>query len=81
MARSEDSDSPAATHTLAYLSGGFEFAIICTAFALFGSWLDTQLGTAPWLLVLLLVVGFGGATWLLLKRLSTIAASDKGGKQ
>lgn len=65
----------AENNTLRHLSGGLEFAVFVTLAALLGTWIDARLNTSPWFLVALLIVGFAGATWLLLR---SLAAPHKG---
>ncbi len=63
-------------NTLRHLSGGLEFAVFVTLAALLGTWIDTRLNTSPWFLVAMLIVGFVGATWLLLRSLTTPHKGD-----
>lgn len=48
---------------------GIQFAVIIGLFAFAGIKLDDWLGTDPWLLLLLLFLGFAGATVSLVKQL------------
>jgi F0F1-type ATP synthase assembly protein I len=46
---------------------GFQFAAVLALFALGGWWLDEELGTRPWLLVLGCLLGAVGATIALVR--------------
>lgn len=52
-----------------YAGHGIQFAIVLGLFAFFGVKLDDWLGTEPWLLLLMLFLGFTGATVSLVKQL------------
>ncbi|MBS1848482.1 MAG: AtpZ/AtpI family protein [Actinobacteria bacterium] len=48
---------------------GSQFAGVFAVTTLIGLWLDARLGTAPWLLIVGAIVGFAGATWMLIRAL------------
>ena len=51
-----------------YAGVGFQFGAAIIVFALGGWWLDTRLGTKPWLLILGVALGFAGGLISLLKK-------------
>ena len=53
---------------------GMQFAVTIVLFALAGIWLDKRLGTSPWLLIVLVLGGFGLAFWAMYRR---VVASEK----
>jgi hypothetical protein len=61
-----------------YAGYGLQFATIIGLFALAGWKLDAWLGTEPWLLLLLLLLGFIGGTVSLVKQLPV---SDQAAKK
>jgi len=60
-----------------YAGFGIQFAVIIGVFALAGWKLDDWLGTEPLLLLLLLLLGFVGATVSLVKQLPTSKRPSK----
>ena len=44
--------------TLSATSIGLEFGVCVIIGVLFGMWLDSKLGTSPWLMVLFIILGF-----------------------
>lgn len=56
---------------------GMQYAITIAVFALIGWRLDLWLGTGPWLLLLLLLLGFVGATVSLVKSIPLSSSPPK----
>ena len=54
-----------------------QFALTIAAFCLIGWWLDGWLGTSPWLMIVLVFVGFFGAMVSLVSRVSRLEAGRK----
>ena len=50
-----------------WMSFGIEFVGVMGIFTFAGYWADERLGTKPWLMIVGLVVGFIGMTYLLFK--------------
>ncbi|MFL5577328.1 MAG: AtpZ/AtpI family protein [Gemmatimonadaceae bacterium] len=50
--------------------GGLEFAATFLVFLFLGRWLDGRLGTTPWLTMIFLFVGAGGAFYSMYRRLT-----------
>lgn len=50
------------------LGVGTSFLAECAVFTALGWWLDSKFGTNPWLLVTGIMLGFGYATWNLLRQ-------------
>lgn len=48
---------------------GLQFAAAIVIFLFVGRWLDDRLGTAPWLLILGVMVGAGGGFYSMYRRL------------
>jgi len=59
--------------SLQYAAVGIQFGLTISLFALLGRWLDGRFGTSPWLLLLGVLLGFGGGTYSLLKKVSSSA--------
>jgi F0F1-type ATP synthase assembly protein I len=55
---------------LRYAGSGVEFFAMIAVMTLLGAWLDARLGTAPALTIVLALVGFVGATWILIRSVS-----------
>jgi F0F1-type ATP synthase assembly protein I len=55
---------------------GFQFAITILVFLFLGEWLDRKLGTAPWLLLLGVVIGAVGGFYSLFRVLSASQRRD-----
>jgi ATP synthase protein I len=51
---------------LRYAGVGVQYGLTILFMTLLGIWLDQRFGTAPLLLLICLLVGFGGATWSLI---------------
>ena len=49
---------------------GMQFGLTISIFAVLGNWLDGRFDTSPWLLLVGVLVGFGGGTVSLLKKFS-----------
>jgi ATP synthase protein I len=60
--------------SLQYAGVGIQFGLTISLFALLGRWLDGRFGTSPWLLLLGVLLGFGGGTYSLLKKVSNGAS-------
>jgi hypothetical protein len=60
--------------SLQYAGVGIQFGLTIALFALLGRWLDARFETSPWLLFLGVLLGFGGGTYSLLKKVSSGAA-------
>ena len=59
---------------------GFEFAGAIVAGLLIGNYADTQFGTAPFLLVIGVIVGMSGAIYRLIIVLQRLSAREKDAK-
>lgn len=53
----------------AYATAGLQFGLTILVFVGAGWWLDRKLGTSPWLLLALTMVGFFGALYSLVRRM------------
>jgi ATP synthase protein I len=47
---------------------GIQFLVVILVFLFLGKWLDARLGTAPWLLILGVFCGAGGAMFAMYRR-------------
>ena len=65
---------------LRFAGVGVQYAATILVLTLLGIWIDNRAGTAPLFLLVLLLIGFVGATWSLIKQ---VLGPDKkaGGKQ
>lgn len=61
---------------LQFAGVGIQFALTILVLTLLGIWLDDQFSTSPLFTVVLLALGFVGATWSLIR---TVLAPDQGG--
>jgi len=52
---------------LRYAGSGIEFFAMIAVMTLVGAWLDHQFGTSPALTMVLALLGFVGATWILVR--------------
>ncbi|HEY0038253.1 MAG TPA: AtpZ/AtpI family protein [Longimicrobium sp.] len=60
---------------------GIQFVAVLLAFLYLGKWLDERLGTAPWLLLLGVLLGFGLSLLYMYRRLAIDPRDPrKGGK-
>lgn len=59
---------------LRFTEVGIQYAATIVVLTLLGIWLDHRLGTGPLLTIVLLLVGFGGATWNLVR---TVLGPDR----
>lgn len=59
---------------LRFTEVGIQFAATILLLTLLGIWLDGRLGTTPLFTIVLLLIGFGGATWNLVR---TVLAHDR----
>ena len=64
-------------HAGEFLGVGLQFAGSILIFLFAGRWLDERLGTAPWLLLLGVFVGFGLGFLFLYRKLITSTGSGK----
>lgn len=60
-----------------YLSIGLELAVFLLVFIFLGRYLDSRLGTEPWLLLTGAAVGFFAGFYNLIKTLSRLSESEK----
>ena len=72
-------DGPPGVEGVPYAAAGLQFGLTILVFVGIGWWLDSKLGTRPWLLVALTFVGFGGALYSLVRRVSP--PSDREGRK
>jgi F0F1-type ATP synthase assembly protein I len=63
-----------------YAGLGFQLAATLALFTLGGWWLDERFGTSPWLLLLGVLLGFGGGLYALLKAVPGVGAKAKRSK-
>jgi F0F1-type ATP synthase assembly protein I len=62
----------------AQLAGiGLQFGIVLVAFLFAGNWLDRRLGTAPWLLMAGVFLGFGLSVFWMYRRLMAGNREDR----
>lgn len=67
---SQKGGSPGSYPPAAEVMGvGLQFAAAIFLFLFIGRWLDGRLGTAPWLLILGVIVGAGGGFYSMYRRL------------
>ena len=52
---------------LRFAGVGVQYALTILVLTMAGIWLDNKFETSPLFLVVLLLVGFGGATWVLIR--------------
>jgi F0F1-type ATP synthase assembly protein I len=67
-------DAASKSAYLRHAGVGMQFALTFLGMGLIGWWLDTKLGTAPWLLIAGIVVGAAGGMYSLIVRLGGITA-------
>ena len=60
---------------LKYAGLGIQFALTFLAFGAIGWWLDTKLGTAPWLMLIGIALGAAGAFWSLVRSVPPASGS------
>ncbi|MEM7306932.1 MAG: AtpZ/AtpI family protein [Planctomycetota bacterium] len=60
-----------------YAGLGFQFAATLVLFSLGGWWLDGKLGSSPWLLLLGVLLGFGGGMLSLVKKVPGATGGSK----
>ncbi|MGH9041489.1 MAG: AtpZ/AtpI family protein [Acidimicrobiia bacterium] len=63
---------------LQFAGVGVQFALTILLLTLAGIWVDGRLDTGPLFTVVLLLFGFAGATWSLIRQ---VLGPDKGGKK
>jgi F0F1-type ATP synthase assembly protein I len=56
---------------------GLQFGIVLVAFLFAGNWLDRRLGTAPWLLMAGVFLGFGLSVFWMYRRLMAGNREDR----
>jgi ATP synthase protein I len=59
---------------------GLQFAASVLLFGYAGQWLDRRLGTGPWLLIIGVFLGAGGAFYSMYRKLMAAQADQDGGK-
>jgi len=64
-----------------YLTIGLELALFLLAFIFIGRYLDSRLGTEPWLLLAGALLGFLAGFYNLIKTLSRLSESEKKKKE
>ncbi len=64
---------------LRFAGVGVQYALTVLVMTVIGIWLDERAGTAPLFLLVLLLLGFGGATWSLIHQV--LGGSDQRGKK
>ncbi len=64
-----------------YLTIGLELALFLLAFIFIGRYLDSRLGTEPWLLLTGAFLGFFAGFYNLIKTLSRLSESEKEKKE
>ncbi len=64
-----------------YLTIGLELALFLLAFIFIGRYLDSRLGTEPWLLLTGALLGFLAGFYNLIKTLSRLSESEKKKKE
>jgi len=60
-----------------YAGHGLQFAISIIVFLYAGQWLDRKLGTAPWLMLLLMFVGAGASFFSMYRKLMAAQERDE----
>ena len=60
-----------------YAGAGFQFALALLLFFFAGRWLDGKLGTAPWLMLLGMVVGGGAGFYSMYTKLMAANAREE----
>ncbi len=63
-----DAKQPNVTEQFQSSAGSYELVLSAVLFGLFGLWLDSRLGTTPWIAVVATVAGFAGAALSLFYR-------------
>lgn len=61
-------------------TAGIEFALIVGVFGFGGWWLDGQLGSDPWLFIILTLIGVGAAMAMLIRQVTRVGAATKADK-
>jgi ATP synthase protein I len=64
------------TSGMAYAGLGMQFVVALLLFLYLGQWADRKLGTAPWMLLLGVFVGAGGAFYSMYRRLTRDQAAE-----
>jgi ATP synthase protein I len=59
---------------------GLQFAASVLLFGYAGQWLDRRLGTGPWLLIIGVFLGAGGAFYSMYRKLMAAQTDQDGGK-
>jgi F0F1-type ATP synthase assembly protein I len=60
-----------------YAGLGMQFAGTFLLFGAFGYWLDGQLGTRPWLMIVGIALGASGAFWSLVRKVPPARGSSR----
>ncbi|HVS09701.1 MAG TPA: AtpZ/AtpI family protein [Planctomycetota bacterium] len=66
---------------LKYAGLGVQFALTFLVFGAIGWWLDTKLGTAPWLMLIGIALGAAGAFWSLVRSVPPAGGSRAHGHE
>ncbi|HVX17599.1 MAG TPA: AtpZ/AtpI family protein [Acidimicrobiales bacterium] len=64
---SRDEQRRAERSYLRYLGSGLEFFSTVAVLTFLGVWVDSKLGTSPTFTIVLALVGFAAATWMLVR--------------
>jgi len=65
----------------AYAGHGLQFALSILVFLYAGQWLDRKLGTAPWLMLLLMFVGAGASFFSMYRSLMAAQERDEAARK
>ena len=65
----------------AYAGHGIQFALSILVFLYAGQWLDRKLGTAPWLMLLLMFVGAGASFYSMYRSLMAAQERDEAARR
>ena len=72
---------PASGPSAAQFAGvGMQLGLTFTLFALLGRWLDTRLGTSPWLLLVCVFVGAGAGFYSIYRRVIGGGSNTRSGR-
>ncbi len=77
--RARDDAAPTSAY-LRFAGAGVQLALTFLGMGLIGWWLDSKLGTAPWLLIAGIVLGAAGGMYSLVVRVGKLTAKSPPGK-